>query len=124
MTGEAVVRGTVTDFDEARGHGEVEAADGRRFFFHCTAVADGSRTITVGAEVTFAVVAGHRGRWEARWLVERRPQSGKGPVPGPGSGPGPAEAEGPGSGPGPAAGSRGSGSGPASGPGPAAGSPS
>jgi cold shock CspA family protein len=60
------VRGTVADFDEHKGYGTVrDAQDGREVFFHCTQIADGSRTIAVGTEVTFDVVAGHLGRWEA-----------------------------------------------------------
>ena len=57
--------GTVVAFDEHRGYGTVRAADGRELFFHCTAIADGSRRVPVGAEVVFAVVPGHRGTWEA-----------------------------------------------------------
>lgn len=53
------------DFDEQAGYGHVRADGGTDFFFHCTAIADGSRTIPVGAAVTFDVVAGHNGRWEA-----------------------------------------------------------
>jgi cold shock CspA family protein len=67
------VTGTVTDFDEARGLGTVATADGSTYGFHCTAIADGSRTIAVGTGVTFDVVAGHLGRWEAAAL---RPSSG------------------------------------------------
>ena len=63
-------RGHVAEFDEHKGYGEVEGEDGRRLFFHCTAIADGSRTIPVGAAVTFQVVPGHLGRWEAT-AVER-----------------------------------------------------
>ena len=62
------MRGTVVEFDDAKGYGTVEGRDGRRLFFHCTAVADGTRTIGVGAEVDFEVVAGHQGRWEAAGL--------------------------------------------------------
>jgi cold shock CspA family protein len=54
----------VVAFDEDRGRGEVAAGD-RRFGFHCTAVADGSRRIAVGVQVTFEVVPGPGGRWEA-----------------------------------------------------------
>jgi cold shock CspA family protein len=43
----------------------VEADGGERYFFHCTAIADGSRMIDQGAVVRFRVVAGNRGRWEA-----------------------------------------------------------
>jgi cold shock CspA family protein len=60
-----VSTGTVVDFDEHRGYGTVRAADGRELFFHCTAIADGSRRIAVGTQVVFTVVPGHRGAWEA-----------------------------------------------------------
>ncbi|MGH9048643.1 MAG: hypothetical protein ACRDY4_02820 [Acidimicrobiia bacterium] len=56
--------GRVVDFDEHRGRGEIES-DHDRFPFHCTAIADGSRTIDVGATVDFEVVPGPLGRWEA-----------------------------------------------------------
>ena len=61
----AAVQGTVVEFDEERGTGEVETAEGRRLFFHCTAIADGSRTVEPGRKVSFVVVPGHLGRWEA-----------------------------------------------------------
>lgn len=84
--------GTVVSFDEVKGYGEVQAEDGEGLFFHCTAVADGSRTIPVGARVVFRVVAGHRGRWEATGLVkaplEGRPQPGE-EAPGSGGAPSP-----------------------------------
>jgi CspA family cold shock protein len=61
--------GTVAAFDEHAGVGTVRADDGRELFFHCTAIADGSRTIEVGAAVRFEVVPGHNGRWEAAQVV-------------------------------------------------------
>ncbi len=63
------LRGRVAEFDEHKGHGWVEAEDGRRLFLHCTSIADGSRTVAVGEEVTFQVAPGHLGRWEARWVA-------------------------------------------------------
>ncbi|MEY2565621.1 MAG: cold shock protein [Actinomycetota bacterium] len=57
--------GSVVDFDERKGYGAIRDDDGRELFFHCTQIADGTRTIAVGAAVTFDVVAGHLGRWEA-----------------------------------------------------------
>lgn len=64
--GAAGVRpGSVVDFDAEAGLGTVEAEDGRRWRFHCTQISDGTRTIDVGTRVTFEVVAGHRGTWEA-----------------------------------------------------------
>lgn len=58
-------RGRVVAFDEHVGLGELEADDGRRYPFHCTRIADGTRTVPVGAEVTFEIVPGHLGHWEA-----------------------------------------------------------
>jgi cold shock CspA family protein len=57
--------GRVTSFDDRRGIGEIAGNDGVAYPFHCTVIADGSRSIAVGAAVTFEVVAGHLGRWEA-----------------------------------------------------------
>jgi cold shock CspA family protein len=57
--------GTVTAFDDPRGLGEVTADDGTVLPFHCTSIADGSRTIEVGTAVRFEVRAGLPGRWEA-----------------------------------------------------------
>lgn len=59
------VTGTVIAFDEAVGWGTVRTDDGTEYGFHCTAIADGSRTVAVGAAVGFDVVAGLGGRWEA-----------------------------------------------------------
>ena len=63
--------GRVAAFDEAKGYGTVEVADGRRLFFHCTAIADGTRTIAVGTDVAFELVAGHGGSWEAAAVTPR-----------------------------------------------------
>jgi cold shock CspA family protein len=62
------MRGRVVEFDYDSGLGAVEGDDGRRLSFHCTAIADGSRTIAVGTEVDYEVTAGLQGRWEARRL--------------------------------------------------------
>ncbi len=56
----------MVEYDDHKGYGWVEADDGRRFFLHCSAIADGSRAIAVGARVEFEVAPGHLGRWEAR----------------------------------------------------------
>jgi cold shock CspA family protein len=59
----------VTAFDEDRGLGEITADDDAATYpFHCTAIADGSRTIDEGTSVRFDVIAGRLGRWEA-WQV-------------------------------------------------------
>ncbi len=56
--------GIVEAFDHDVGLGVVRDGD-RAYPFHCTQIADGSRDITVGTHVTFVVVAGRGGRWEA-----------------------------------------------------------
>jgi len=60
-----MARGTVANFDQAKGYGTIRAEDGRELFFHCTQIADGSRTIEVSSTVAFDVIPGHNGRWEA-----------------------------------------------------------
>jgi len=67
------MRGTVTAFDEHRGIGELAADDGETYSFHCTAIADGTRTIEVGAAVEFTVVPGHLGQWEAAAIESATP---------------------------------------------------
>lgn len=57
-------RGTVTAFDESSGLGTITTGDGDRHPFHCIEIADGTRSIEVGAEVSFDVLA-KLGRWEA-----------------------------------------------------------
>lgn len=66
--------GEVTEFDDAAGIGRVRDDEGERAvrFFHCTEIADGSRTIAVGTKVTYDVRPGHRGQWEARRLTPVR----------------------------------------------------
>jgi cold shock CspA family protein len=60
------IHGVVDEFDEPAGYGWVVADGGRgRWFFHCTAIADGTRSIEVGATVAFAIEPGHLGRFEA-----------------------------------------------------------
>ena len=61
----SALKGTVTQFDERRGLGEITAADGSVYPFHCVAIADQTRAIDEGASVDFEIVAGHAGRWEA-----------------------------------------------------------
>jgi cold shock CspA family protein len=57
--------GVVEQFDERRGLGTIVADDGDVLPFHCTALADGSRTVEAGRRVQFRVVPGLSGRWEA-----------------------------------------------------------
>lgn len=59
------MEGRVTAFDERRGLGTIAGADGREYPFHCTQIADGSRTIARETLVTFETTPGHLGRIEA-----------------------------------------------------------
>jgi CspA family cold shock protein len=63
--------GTVSSFDDAKGWGYVRTDDGAEHFFHCTAIADGTRTIAAHTPVEFELVAGHRGQVEARAVRPR-----------------------------------------------------
>lgn len=63
--------GTVTAFDGPRGIGELTDGAGRAYPFHCTQIADGTRTIVVGTAVEFTVVPGLLGRWEAGVITKR-----------------------------------------------------
>ena len=60
----STLRGTVSAFDDAKGLGIVTAEDGQPFAFHCTQIADGSRTIAVGQAVRFVILP-KLGRYEA-----------------------------------------------------------
>lgn len=62
--------GRVADFDEHAGYGHLvevsgNAASGAQWWFHCTAVADGSRRIAIDTPVWFRLAPGHLGRFEA-----------------------------------------------------------
>jgi cold shock CspA family protein len=63
--------GTVAAFDERAGWGTVRTDGGTEHFFHCVAIADGSRSIEVGTPVRFTVTPGHLGRWEATAVEPR-----------------------------------------------------
>ena len=66
--------GRIAVYDEKRGLGEVEAAGGLRYPFHCTAILDGTRFVAENADVEFTVVAGPLGRYEASAIrkIDRR----------------------------------------------------
>lgn len=58
----ANLTGRVTAFDDHVGAGTVTADElDESWGFHCTRIADGSRTINVGTWVTFDVVPGPNG---------------------------------------------------------------
>lgn len=55
MTDAALRTGIVVEFNDHVGLGEIES-DGQQFLFHCVEIVDGTRTISVNAEVTFVPV--------------------------------------------------------------------
>jgi cold shock CspA family protein len=61
-------QGSVTEFDESRGLGEVTDETGTVFSFHCVEITDGSRTIATGMPVRFDVIVKF-GRHEAARIV-------------------------------------------------------
>ena len=65
--------GTVEAYDPARGWGTIVGADGERLGFHCTQIADGSRTVPVGAVVRYVRIPAHLGRWEAGSIATAGP---------------------------------------------------
>lgn len=62
--------GKVVAYDTAAGYGTIRGEDGREWWFHCTALADGSRSIDVGESGVFSVSPGRAGRWEAVGIVK------------------------------------------------------
>ncbi len=98
VLGAPVLGGTVASFEEEVGLGTIQldaaagavapgsldtaqlerrSAQTRRepaetVAFHCTAIADGSRRIDVGIEVSFVLTARHGGRLEASGIAPRR----------------------------------------------------
>jgi CspA family cold shock protein len=69
MIGPPRLEGLVVRFDEVAGLGEIvaeaEGARAGRYRFHCTQIADGSRVVAVDTPVSFRLLAGRDGRWEA-----------------------------------------------------------
>jgi cold shock CspA family protein len=63
--GDERLDGVVAEYDEHVGLGVVRTAADVPYGFHCTQIAGGARTIPVGQQVTFVVMAGRSGRWEA-----------------------------------------------------------
>jgi cold shock CspA family protein len=61
----AIYSGRIATFDEHAGRGEIEARGGMHFPFHCTAIADGTRTIDPDPAVKFRLVPGPLGALEA-----------------------------------------------------------
>ena len=68
MLDRRVHRGSVTEFEESRGLGEITDEHGNVFAFHCVEISDGTRSIAVGTPVRFDVLA-KLGRYEAARIV-------------------------------------------------------
>jgi cold shock CspA family protein len=68
------VDGVVAEFDDRRGLGTITTGDGTTYIFHCTQIADGTRSIANGTRVVFDVRPGGRGQWEAT-AISPRPRS-------------------------------------------------
>ncbi len=62
------VRGTVESFDEVRGLGVVRSDDGHSLGFHCVDIADGTRSIDVGARVRAVRSVGRLGHDEVTFV--------------------------------------------------------
>ena len=63
--------GVVSTFDDAAGLGTITADDGATFAFHCTAIADGTRTIAVDTKVDFELRPARHGTYEASAITPR-----------------------------------------------------
>lgn len=59
-----MVTGVIEKFDDRRGDGWLRADDGESFYFHCVAIADGTRKIPVGTPVQARRCVGHLGHDE------------------------------------------------------------
>jgi cold shock CspA family protein len=71
MAAAAPLLGRVIGFDPGRGIGLIRSDDGTERSFHATRLADGSRSVEVGAAVAFVVGPGARpGSWEAVEVVK------------------------------------------------------
>lgn len=61
----ARLTGVVAAFDDRAGWGTLRTDAGDEVFFHCTRIADGTRTIPVGAPVEAVTEPIGSGTWEA-----------------------------------------------------------
>lgn len=57
--------GHIAAFDDHAGWGTLRTAEGAEVFFHCTQIADGTRTIPVGVTVEADSAPTGPGTWEA-----------------------------------------------------------
>lgn len=64
-----MLSGTVSEFDDAVGLGLVTLPSGEEYQFHCIEIVDGTRSIAVGASVTFDLLP-RFGQMQAGSLVK------------------------------------------------------
>jgi hypothetical protein len=60
-----MILGIIEDFDEQRGDGRLRDGEGHEYYFHCVTIADGTRTIPLGARAHARRAVGHLGHDEA-----------------------------------------------------------
>jgi cold shock CspA family protein len=60
-----MVHGVVTAFSDDEGSGLLIADDGTEYYFHCTQIAGGNRSIDVGVSAIFDLSPALLGRYEA-----------------------------------------------------------
>lgn len=65
-----IVGGVVESFDEHLGSGLLRSDDGESLYFHCVALADGTRVVSPGTRLTGQRAVGRLGVDEARDLRE------------------------------------------------------
>jgi len=61
-----VITGVIEDFDDRRGYGYLVDQTGRRFFFHCVDIVDGTRSIPNGAAACGVRAVGRLGLDEVK----------------------------------------------------------
>jgi hypothetical protein len=66
-----IVVGVIESFDDRRGDGHLLSESGERFYFHCVAIADGTRHIEPGVRAQGERRVGHVGRDEVVAVRER-----------------------------------------------------
>ncbi|MGA2124243.1 MAG: hypothetical protein ABSG58_07445 [Acidimicrobiales bacterium] len=59
-----MIAGVIESFDERRGDGVLRSDEGQLFYFHCVAIADGTRSIPVGVRAAGERSVGRLGRDE------------------------------------------------------------
>lgn len=69
-----IFRGTVFSFNFHEGLGSVVDEKNNVYDFHCTAIADGSRNISIGESVSFCLQPAMNGIWEATSITVSQPR--------------------------------------------------